>query len=42
VARVALNSGVSFGPAGAGFARLNLACSPEVLAEAVRRLAAAR
>ena len=42
VGRVALNSGLSFGPAGAGFARLNLACSPEVLTEAVRRLAAAR
>lgn len=42
VARVALNSGKSFGPSGVGFARLNLACSPEVLTEAVRRLAAAR
>jgi cystathionine beta-lyase len=42
VARVALNSGRTFGPSGAGFARLNLACSPEVLTEAVRRLAAAR
>lgn len=42
VGRVALNSGISFGPAGAGFLRLNLACAPEVLTEAVRRLAAAR
>ena len=42
VARVALNPGLSFGPSGAGFARLNLACSPEVLREAVARLAAAR
>ncbi|MEO8261865.1 MAG: aminotransferase class I/II-fold pyridoxal phosphate-dependent enzyme [Pseudolysinimonas sp.] len=42
VARVALNPGLEFGPSGAGFARLNLACSPEVLTEAVRRLAVAR
>lgn len=42
VARVALNPGLEFGAAGAGFVRLNLACSPEVLTEAVRRLAAAR
>jgi cystathionine beta-lyase len=42
VGRVALNSGLSFGPSGSGFVRLNLACSPEVLTEAVRRLAAAR
>ena len=42
VARVALNPGLEFGASGAGFARLNLACSPEVLTEAVRRLAAAR
>jgi cystathionine beta-lyase len=41
VARVALNSGLTFGPQGAGFARLNFACSPEVLTEAVQRLAAA-
>lgn len=41
-AKVALSSGPSFGEAGAGFARLNLACSPEVLTEAVTRLAAAR
>ncbi|MEO5920649.1 MAG: aminotransferase class I/II-fold pyridoxal phosphate-dependent enzyme [Pseudolysinimonas sp.] len=42
VARVALNPGLEFGPSGAGFARLNLACSPEVLTEAITRLAAAR
>jgi cystathionine beta-lyase len=41
VGRVALNSGLTFGPQGAGFARLNFACSPEVLTEAVHRLAAA-
>ena len=35
---VALSPGLDFGPQGAGFARLNLACSPEVLAEAVARL----
>jgi cystathionine beta-lyase len=41
-ARVALNRGLDFGTQGAGFARLNFACSPEVLTEAVTRLAAAR
>jgi cystathionine beta-lyase len=39
--RVALSSGPMFGAQGAGFARLNFACSPEVLAEAVDRLARA-
>jgi cystathionine beta-lyase len=39
-ARVALNPGPDFGTQGQGFARLNFACSPEVLTEAVRRLAA--
>ncbi|HSO01177.1 MAG TPA: aminotransferase class I/II-fold pyridoxal phosphate-dependent enzyme, partial [Gaiellaceae bacterium] len=39
--RVALNAGPTFGRQGAGFARINLACSPEVLTEAVHRLAAA-
>jgi cystathionine beta-lyase len=39
--RVALSSGPMFGTEGAGFARLNFACSPEVLSEAVDRLAAA-
>ncbi len=37
--RVALSSGPTFGPPGRGFARLNFATSPTVLAEAVRRLA---
>ncbi len=41
-ARVALNPGPSFGVQGRGFARLNFACSAEVLGEAVERLAAAR
>lgn len=36
---VALNPGPEFGAQGAGFVRLNLACSPEVLAEAIARLA---
>ena len=39
--RVALNSGPSFGSGGAGHVRLNLATSPELLTEAVRRMAAA-
>ncbi|MFI0816492.1 MalY/PatB family protein [Streptomyces sp. NPDC021098] len=39
--RVALNSGLPFGTGGAGHVRLNLATSPELLAEAVRRMAAA-
>jgi cystathionine beta-lyase len=41
-AKVALSNGPPFGPAGVGFARLNLACSPEMLTEAVTRLAASR
>lgn len=40
--RVALQPGLKFGGSGAGFARLNFACSPEVLTEAVVRLAAVR
>ncbi|WP_342023946.1 aminotransferase class I/II-fold pyridoxal phosphate-dependent enzyme [Arthrobacter citreus] len=40
-ARVALEPGARFGRQGSGFARLNFACSPDVLAEAVARLAAA-
>lgn len=40
-ARVALSSGPMFGRQGAGFARLNLACAPETVTEAVRRIAAA-
>lgn len=38
---VALNPGPDFGPTGAGHVRLNLARSPEVLREAVVRMAAA-
>lgn len=40
-ARVALNSGPSFGIAGRGHARLNFACDPSVLEEAVERMAGA-
>ncbi|MFI8946314.1 MalY/PatB family protein [Streptomyces sp. NPDC053750] len=39
--RVALSSGLPFGTGGTGHARLNLATSPDVLTEAVRRMAAA-
>lgn len=39
--RVALSSGLPFGSGGAGHVRLNLATSPEVLTEAVGRMAAA-
>ncbi|MGP4110988.1 MalY/PatB family protein [Streptomyces sp. 4N509B] len=39
--RVALSSGVPFGVGGEGHVRLNLATSPEVITEAVRRMAAA-
>jgi cysteine-S-conjugate beta-lyase len=38
--RVALTPGPDFGPRGAGFVRLNLATSPEILTEAVTRMAA--
>ena len=38
-ARVALHPGPMFGAPGRGFARLNFGCSPEVLAEAISRLA---
>ena len=41
-AGVAINSGLTFGAQGAGFARLNLACGPSVLTEALRRLSAVR
>jgi cystathionine beta-lyase len=41
-AKVALVRGLDFGREGAGFARLNLACSPEVLTEAVDRIARLR
>jgi cystathionine beta-lyase len=39
--RVALNSGIPFGTGGAGHVRLNLATSPELIREGVRRMAAA-
>ncbi|WP_189706627.1 MalY/PatB family protein [Streptomyces phaeofaciens] len=39
--RVALSSGPLFGTGGAGHVRLNLATSPEILTEGVRRMAAA-
>lgn len=38
-ARVALSNGPAFGDLGRGHARLNLAASPDLLAEAVRRMA---
>lgn len=37
--RVALNNGPYFGTGGAGHARLNIATSPEILDEAIRRIA---
>jgi cystathionine beta-lyase len=39
--RVALSPGPDFGAAGRGFARLNIGTSPELITEAVRRIAAA-
>jgi cysteine-S-conjugate beta-lyase len=39
--RVALSTGQDFGRQGRGFARLNMGTSPDLLAEAVRRMAAA-
>ncbi len=38
-ARVALNNGASFGEGGSGHARLNLACAPDTIREAVDRIA---
>ncbi|MBO8185097.1 aminotransferase class I/II-fold pyridoxal phosphate-dependent enzyme [Streptomyces sp. DW4-2] len=38
-ARVALTSGLGYGTGGRGFARLNFACAPETLVEAVTRIA---
>ncbi len=38
--KVALSNGPPFGTQGRGFARLNMACSPEVLTEAVTRISA--
>ena len=40
-ARVALSSGPTFGGQGAGHARMNVACAPETIIEAVSRLARA-
>ena len=40
-AKVALNDGPDFGPGGAGFVRLNFGCTPEVLTEALARMAQA-
>lgn len=40
-AKVALSNGPSFGARGAGYARMNLACAPSTIIEAVDRLAAA-
>ncbi|MEV4233238.1 pyridoxal phosphate-dependent aminotransferase, partial [Streptomyces bobili] len=39
--RVALSPGPDFGTGGSGHVRLNLATSPEILAEGVRRMASA-
>ncbi len=39
--RVALSAGPDFGSQGRGFARLNIGTSPELITEAVRRMAAA-
>jgi cystathionine beta-lyase len=40
-AKVALSNGPAFGPQGAGYARMNLACSPDTITEAVTRPARA-
>jgi len=37
--RIALTSGPTFGPGGNGFARMNIACDPATIVEAVRRIA---
>jgi cystathionine beta-lyase len=39
--RVALSAGHDFGAPGAGYARLNIATTPDLLTEAVQRMAAA-
>ena len=39
-AKVALHHGPQFGPQGIGFVRLNFGCSPDLLTEAVTRIAA--
>lgn len=38
VGRVALNSGLPFGEEGRGFARINVACNPSTVVEAVKRI----
>jgi cysteine-S-conjugate beta-lyase len=40
-AKVALNDGLTFGPGGAGFVRLNYGCPRSLLAEGLQRMAAA-
>jgi cystathionine beta-lyase len=40
-AKVALSSGLAFGARGTGHARMNVACAPETLIEAINRLAQA-
>lgn len=40
-AKVACNAGPAFGPGGAGHVRMNIATSPEILAEGCRRIAEA-
>ena len=40
-AKVALSNGPAFGPQGSGHARMNLACAPGTIIEAVTRLARA-
>jgi cystathionine beta-lyase len=40
-AKVALSNGPAFGPPGTGHARMNLACAPDTIVEAVARLARA-
>ena len=40
-AKVALSGGLAFGPPGSGHARINLACAPATIIEAVARLARA-
>jgi cystathionine beta-lyase len=37
--RIALNSGPTFGAGGRGYARINIACDPATIIEAVRRIA---
>jgi len=40
-AKVAMNEGSTFGPGGAGFMRMNIACPRSLLAEALNRIEAA-